>query len=178
MHGGWIIPLSRRSSSPHCGCVGAVLQRDKEDSEAVAFEVFILQGGESLLHQGIFDALHAWFVGQDQPVTAGIPGPLRINSRTAPPCTFRIEHGDEIRFYQWLQWLAARQFAACWRDSQRLQMTLGLYRDLAVGVAANGAETRSQRALYCLAASVGAPPDILGPLGQNWGLPPLHRGIV
>lgn len=153
------------------------LQRDKEDSEVVAFEAFVLQGGESLLHQGIFDALQAWFVGQDPTCHGWDTWPAAYQQPdSAAVHAFRIEHGDEIRFYQWLQWLAARQFAACWQDSQRLQMTLGLYRDLAVGVAANGAETWSQRALYCLAASVGAPPDILGPLGQNWGLPPLHPG--
>lgn len=48
-------------------------------------------------------------------------------------------------------------------------MPIGLYRDLAVGVAEGGAETWCDRELYCLKASVGAPPDILGPLGQNWG---------
>lgn len=48
-------------------------------------------------------------------------------------------------------------------------MPIGLYRDLAVGVAEGGAETWGENGLYCLKASVGAPPDILGPLGQNWG---------
>ncbi|PPK19722.1 4-alpha-glucanotransferase, partial [Klebsiella pneumoniae] len=49
---------------------------------------------------------------------------------------------------------------------------------MAVGVAAGGSETCCDRELYCLKASVGAPPDILGPLGQNWGLPPLDPPII
>ncbi len=57
-------------------------------------------------------------------------------------------------------------------------MPIGLYRDLAVGVAEGGAETWCDRELYCLKASVGAPPDILGPLGQNWGLPPMDPHII
>ncbi|CFR31971.1 4-alpha-glucanotransferase [Yersinia frederiksenii] len=57
-------------------------------------------------------------------------------------------------------------------------MPLGLYRDLAVGVAEGGAETWCDRELYCLKASVGAPPDILGPLGQNWGLPPMDPHVM
>ena len=57
-------------------------------------------------------------------------------------------------------------------------MPIGLYRDLAVGVAEGGAETWCDRELYCLKASVGAPPDILGPLGQNWGLPPMDPHVM
>ena len=57
-------------------------------------------------------------------------------------------------------------------------MPIGLYRDLAVGVAEGGAETWCDRELYCLKASVGAPPDILGPLGQNWGLPPMDPHVI
>ncbi len=83
-----------------------------------------------------------------------------------------------MEFYLWLQWLARRQFAACWDTCQSFKLPIGLYRDLAVGVAEGGAETRCDRELYCLKASVGAPPDILGPLGQNWGLPPMDPHII
>lgn len=83
-----------------------------------------------------------------------------------------------MEFYLWLQWLAWRQFAACWDTCQSFKLPIGLYRDLAVGVAEGGAETWCDRELYCLKASVGAPPDILGPLGQNWGLPPMDPHII
>ncbi|MDI9769633.1 4-alpha-glucanotransferase, partial [Pantoea dispersa] len=99
-------------------------------------------------------------------------------ANSAAVLAFRIEHSDEVRFYMWLQWLAAEQFAACWQLCQQQQMAIGLYRDLAVGVAADGAETWRDRQLYCLDASIGAPPDILGPLGQNWGLPPMDPQVM
>ena len=49
-------------------------------------------------------------------------------------------HADEVDFYLWLQWLAYSQFAACWQVSQGYNMPIGLYRDLAVGVAEGGAK--------------------------------------
>lgn len=52
-------------------------------------------------------------------------------------------------------------------------MCIGIYRDLAVGVSEGSAEIWGNKALYATDASVGAPPDILGPLGQDWGLPPM-----
>ncbi len=57
-------------------------------------------------------------------------------------------------------------------------MTVGLYRDLAVCVAEGSAETWHDPELYCLEASVGAPPDRPGPLGQNWGLPPMDPHVM
>ena len=52
-------------------------------------------------------------------------------------------------------------------------MPLGLYKDLAVGVNPAGAMTWSNRGVSLSGVSVGAPPDIFSPLGQNWGLAPL-----
>nr|MBA2817488.1 4-alpha-glucanotransferase [Candidatus Pantoea persica] len=57
-------------------------------------------------------------------------------------------------------------------------MPVGLYRDLAVGVAESRAETWHNPELYRLEAAVGAPPDRLGPLGQNWGLPPMDPHVM
>ena len=58
--------------------------------------------------------------------------------------------------------------------AQQSGMMVGLYRDLAVGVDSGGADVWSDRELYCLDASVGAPPDGVAPQGQNWGLPPFN----
>ncbi|VDA98899.1 4-alpha-glucanotransferase [Klebsiella pneumoniae] len=151
----------------------------REDEQMTAFREFVLREGESLYWQAAFDALHAWQVQQD-PLRWGWPAwPKAFQDIDSPEVkAFCVEHEDDVSFYLWLQWLAWSQFAACWETSQRDGMPIGLYRDLAVGVAEGGSETWCDRELYCLKASVGAPPDILGPLGQNWGLPPMDPHII
>ena len=53
-------------------------------------------------------------------------------------------------------------------------MNVGLYRDLAVGADRGGSEIWSRPERFAEGLSVGAPPDLLGPQGQDWGLPPFN----
>ncbi len=76
--------------------------------------------------------------------------------------------------YQYLQWVADGQIHEAQALAKEKGMSIGLYRDLAVGVADSGSETWADDGVLVQDASIGAPPDILGPLGQNWGLPPLN----
>ncbi|MBJ3815618.1 4-alpha-glucanotransferase [Shimwellia pseudoproteus] len=155
------------------------LQRSGDDALMAAFRGFIAREGESLFYQAAFDALHAWQMQQDGSRWGWPVWPEAYRDADSPAvAAFCVEHRDQVEFYMWLQWLAWRQFAACWESCQQRNMPIGLYRDLAVGVAEGGAETWRDKALYCLKASVGAPPDILGPLGQNWGLPPMDPHIM
>ncbi|WP_268631248.1 4-alpha-glucanotransferase, partial [Escherichia coli] len=129
--------------------------------------------------QAAFDALHAHLAAKDASQWGWPAWPERYRQGQSDAVRqFCAEHQDAVRFYLWLQWLAATQFAQCFDQSRQQQMPIGLYRDLAVGVAEGGAETWCDRELYCLRASVGAPPDILGPLGQNWGLPPMDPHVM
>ncbi|MEL2240088.1 4-alpha-glucanotransferase [Leclercia adecarboxylata] len=151
----------------------------REDDQMAAFREFVTREGESLYWQAAFDALHAYQVKEDEMRWGWPVWPEQYQSVNSPAVkAFCEEHAEEVDFYLWLQWLAYSQFAACWQESQGYDMPIGLYRDLAVGVAEGGAETWCDRELYCLKASVGAPPDILGPLGQNWGLPPMDPHVI
>jgi len=151
----------------------------RDDEQMAAFREFVAREGESLYWQAAFDALHAYQVKEDEMRWGWPVWPEQYQSVDSPAVkAFCEEHTDEVDFYLWLQWLAYSQFAACWQESQGYDMPIGLYRDLAVGVAEGGAETWCDRELYCLKASVGAPPDILGPLGQNWGLPPMDPHVI
>ncbi|MFU0922226.1 4-alpha-glucanotransferase [Kluyvera sichuanensis] len=151
----------------------------RNDEQMATFRYFVDKEGESLYWQAVYDALHAHQVKEDK-LRWGWPAwPKAYQTIESPEVqAFCKKHADDVDFYLWLQWLAYTQFADCWETSQRDAMPIGLYRDLAVGVAEGGAETWCDRELYCLKASVGAPPDILGPLGQNWGLPPMDPHII
>ncbi|AVV39665.1 4-alpha-glucanotransferase [Pantoea vagans] len=154
-------------------------QRDAIDPEVQAFNAFVSEGGESLLHQALFDAVHADQMAQDSGRWGWPVWPEALQHPGSPAVrTFLNQHQDQVRFWLWLQWLAAQQFESCWNCCQQQQMPIGLYRDLAVGVAQGGAETWSERDLYCMEASIGAPPDILGPRGQDWGLPPMDPQVM
>ncbi|KQT11012.1 malto-oligosyltrehalose synthase [Ramlibacter sp. Leaf400] len=87
---------------------------------------------------------------------------------------FRQDHASAVRYRFWLQWLCEVQLESVQRYARTRGMGLGLYCDLAVGVNEGGAETWMQPSLYALGMHVGAPPDPLNALGQNWGLPPLN----
>jgi 4-alpha-glucanotransferase len=75
------------------------------------------------------------------------------------------EEADRIRFLSWVQWLIDRQLAVA-------GATVPLVRDLPVGFDPDGADAWEWQDLLAAGVSVGAPPDPLGPQGQNWLLPP------
>lgn len=141
---------------------------------AAAFENFKQQGGASLRQLALYDALHLHLIAQD-PHAWGWPNwPLQYQQADSPAVqAFAAEHQDEIEFFSYLQFCAQQQLEQVQQQAKAAGMLLGLYRDLAVGVSEASTEIWANAELYCRDASVGAPPDILGPKGQNWGLPPM-----
>ncbi|WP_407675192.1 MULTISPECIES: 4-alpha-glucanotransferase [Pasteurellaceae] len=143
------------------------------------FEGFIQQNGENLLIQATFDALHQYRCEQLENQWGWDSWDSEYHDYHSPAVAkFKQEHPDLVRFYMWLQFIAQQQLAECDKLAKKLKMPIGFYRDLAVGVSANGAETWADKALYVLDASVGAPPDIMAPQGQNWGLSPMHPDVL
>ena len=90
-------------------------------------------------------------------------------TRQAPAIAAAAPPG-RVQFALFLQWIADRQLAAA--ATAAGGMAIGLYRDLAVGAAPDGAEAWAAGPALLHGVSVGAPPDPLGPQGQVWGLPP------
>ncbi|MEH0759774.1 4-alpha-glucanotransferase [Vibrio sp. 16] len=152
---------------------------DKNSERAQAFLAFVEQGGDSLVHQAAFDALHATLHAEDNNVWGWpvFPEELRQFDNAAVQ-KFITQNQDKVHLYMYLQWVADSQIKEAQALAEEKGMSVGLYRDLAVGVADSGAETWADNGNLILDASIGAPPDILGPLGQNWGLPPLNPQVL
>ena len=87
---------------------------------------------------------------------------------------FAKRHRKRVRFFQYLQWVAAEQLEEAKARATQVQMTVGLYPDLALGSDRNGGEAWMLQDVLALGADCGAPPDAFAPQGQNWGFAPFH----
>lgn len=147
----------------------------KGTARARQFQYFVIQSGPPLETHALFDALHAHFARR----SPGSSGWQDWPDDYADPCSdavmrFALRHRDSIDFYQYLQWIANEQLAEAQVAAKDAGMSIGLYRDLAVGVSPDGSENWANQKLHVHAATVGAPPDALALKGQDWGLPPMN----
>lgn len=142
-------------------------------NERAAFEAFVLEKGKALQGFGLFEALDQYYSRPGQVGWQSWPSEFHQPDGEAVE-KFARSHEREIRFYMWLQWLCAEQLREVNQAAAEYGVKLGIYGDLAVGVARGSADTWLNRQDYCMDLSVGAPPDPLGPTGQNWDLPPLN----
>jgi 4-alpha-glucanotransferase len=138
------------------------------------FRAFVAQGGESLKTLAVYDALQEHLAAKGKPSWGWPVFPKEYADFHLPGVAkFAKENAKRVKFFLWLQWQAALQLEKANQVAKEYKMSIGLYRDLAVGVSEGSAEIWGNKELYCTQASVGAPPDVLGPLGQTWGLPPM-----
>ena len=142
-------------------------------NERAAFEAFVTDKGEALQGFGLFEALDQYYSRPGQVGWQSWPSEFHQPDGEAVE-KFARSHEREIRFYMWLQWLCAEQLQEVNQAAAEYGVKLGIYGDLAVGVARGSADTWLNHQDYCMDVSVGAPPDPLGPTGQNWDLPPLN----
>ena len=146
----------------------------KNTKQNKAFKAFIEAGGESLDMLAVYDALQSHLKAEGKESWGWPVFPQEYKDYHNPAVAkFKSANEQDVKFYLFLQWIAAQQLELASNKATDAGMTIGLYRDLAVGVSEGSAEIWGNKDLYCTGASVGAPPDILGPLGQNWGLPPM-----
>jgi len=151
----------------------------KKTAQRDAFKHFVKEGGESLKTLAVFEALQTTLKKEGKDYWGWPAFPQEYQSADLPAVVaFAKKEQTLVDFYLFLQWQASLQFEAASKAAKDAGMEIGLYRDLAVGVSDGGAEIWGNKDLYCTDVSVGAPPDILGPLGQKWGLPPMDPSVL
>jgi 4-alpha-glucanotransferase len=138
------------------------------------FHHFLEREGESLTHYAVFQALEEW--RQSASSTSTIwedwPEPYRTRKSEALE-EFRRQRMSRVRFFQYVQWLAAEQLEEAVKKTHEAGMTIGLYHDLALGSDRYGADGWLNQDVLAFKADCGAPPDAFAPEGQNWGISPL-----
>ena len=143
-----------------------------------SFRQFQQRGGKSLADFAVFEALHEHHCKERRGFSwRSWPAPLR-DPRSREVSAFAAANCERVEFFQYLQWEADRQLAAAAGAGRAAGLSIGLYRDLAVGADPNGAEAWADQGLVAPQASIGAPPDILNRAGQNWGLAPINPLIL
>ena len=133
-----------------------------------AFAAFLETSDATLHEYAVFEALAAKH-GSDWQDWPAVYRDHDLDALTQ----FADDHAAEIEQEKWAQWCAECQLADAQAAAKAAGMRVGLYLDLAVGPRLGGAETWDKNTPLVTGATLGAPPDPLGPNGQSWGLAPL-----
>lgn len=146
------------------------------------FVTYLKAKGEALLLQGLFNVLdlqeHSNHQAEENTIGwLGWRKEWQKLSTTKRKALLK-EYDTQVKFFAWLQWLTEQQLAELQKLCKKSGMTLGIYGDLAVNSSRGSADVWSDPDLYCVNTSIGAPPDPLGPVGQNWNLPPYNPAML
>jgi 4-alpha-glucanotransferase len=138
------------------------------------FHRYVQQEGEPLVQYALFLALEdeRQFVQSRSVVWADWPEQYRQAGSEAV-LEFRRRHMKKVRFFQYIQWLAADQMKALVAKTEAAGMQIGFYHDVALGSDRYGADGWRFQDVLAMKADCGAPPDAFAPEGQNWGLSPV-----
>jgi (1->4)-alpha-D-glucan 1-alpha-D-glucosylmutase len=145
--------------------------RDVRGPRLQAFTAFVERCGERLETFALYDALTEHFATNEGRTRGWMTWPSAYHDRHgAAVKEWGVKNRRRVEYFKYLQFLIDEQLAAV--AERTVGMAIGLYLDLAVGVDVNSADVWSDPGAYVLDETIGAPPDQLGPLGQDWGLPP------
>ncbi|MBA6379141.1 MULTISPECIES: 4-alpha-glucanotransferase [unclassified Colwellia] len=139
------------------------------------FSDFKAEQGDDLLLLTTFDALYEHFRMIDSNAYGWKMWPSEFQSpHSAQVAAFQQQHAKRLDYFAFLQWLAHRQLTDVSALTEQTGMPIGLYLDLAVGCDGSGVDVWSDKDVYVSGAAVGAPPDAMNTLGQDWGLTPIN----
>ncbi|MBU2870689.1 4-alpha-glucanotransferase [Colwellia sp. E2M01] len=142
---------------------------------ASEFAQFKNKLGNDLQQFATFDALYEYFHNNDENVFGWTDWPAEYQNPSSEAVReFQISHATRIDYFCFLQWIADQQLSTVSQQTRDKNMAIGLYLDLAVGCDGSGFDVWSEQDVYVAGASIGAPPDDMNALGQNWGLTPIN----
>ncbi|MBB3395988.1 4-alpha-glucanotransferase [Rhizobium sp. BK060] len=138
-------------------------QRDRLSEQDVA------KRNETTHHHAVFEVLDSHF--RQQGLVGWRNWPLEYQRPTSEEVQrFARERRDEVDFHVFLQTLATQNLSSIQELAVHTGMRVGIINDLAIGVHPQGSDTWLLGDQMLRDLTIGAPPDPLGPVGQNWSL--------
>jgi len=136
---------------------------DRRTARGEALGEYIVRQQWWLDDYALFRALRARF---DEASWRAWPQPLRDREEAAV-AEARAALSRDIRFYQYVQWIAETQ----WEAARAAVDGVAILGDLPFMVADDSADVWARQDLFDLHATIGTPPDAFSETGQDWGLP-------
>ena len=139
-------------------------------ARAAGFEAYVHRESWWLEDYALFRALHDAHHGRywrDWSV------PLRERHPAALE-TARQQLASDVRYYQYLQWIADGQ----WQHAREVCGGVGVFGDFPFMVKGHSADVWARQREFHLDASVGVPPAPGAPEGQDWGLPAYRWEVI
>jgi len=141
-----------------------------------AFDVFEESEGEQLQGYAVYCALSEEMQDRDANVWLWTQWPEQFRDPESEAVKdFAQKYWKRVRFFKFLQWQVDVQLARAREWALESGMKVGVYHDLALATDRFGADLWMNRRFYAGRAGVGAPPDELGPSGQDWAFPPPNK---
>lgn len=137
-----------------------------DTGRAAAFRAFIAEESWWLDEYGAYRALRAEAGERPWPEWS-----RELREREPSAIAHARERlASQILFYQYLQWVASRQ----WQTIRQRTGGIEIVGDFPFMVTLDSADVWSRQQDFLLDASVGTPPDAFSETGQEWGLPPYN----
>ena len=145
--------------------------RESRGTRAKDFRAYVERGGDRLETFALYEALTEHFATDNGRTRGWLTWPPEFRDyRSESVIMWGVRNRRRVEYFKYVQFVIDEQLAAA--SAHADGMAIGLYLDLAVGVDVNSSDVWSDPEAFVLTETVGAPPDPLGPLGQDWGLPP------
>ncbi len=162
----------RRAAAVKLPALRRIFERTRTGAPPSVAELRSMHGRPAVAH-ALFEAVSAEMVRRGSGVGWHVWPDEWHSPDSDAVQAFAARAPREVAFHLWLQEIAAAQLAEVADRLKRAGMRIGLYLDLAVGVAPDGSATWSDPSLSVAGARIGAPPDMFNAAGQDWGLAPM-----